>query len=90
MNAILSFVASHWMPHLILVPIVLPLLTAGLMLLLREEQQRSKVALNLGSTALGLLVAVLLLLQAKQPGMPGSLGIYLPGNWPAPFGIVLA
>ena len=41
MNAILSFVASHWMPHLILVPIVLPLLTAGLMLLLREEQQRS-------------------------------------------------
>ncbi len=90
MNAILSFVASHWMPHLILVPIVLPLLTAGLMLLLREEQQRSKVVLNLGSTALGLLVAVLLLLQAKQPGMPGSLGIYLPGNWPAPFGIVLA
>ena len=48
------------------------------------------MALNLGSTALGLLVAVLLLLQAKQPGMPGSLGIYLPGNWPAPFGIVLA
>ena len=71
MNAILSFVASHWMPHLILVPIVLPLLTAGLMLLLREEQQRSKVALNLGSTALGLLVAVLLLLQASR-GMSGT------------------
>ncbi len=89
MNTIIAFVAAQWMPHLILVPIVLPLLTAGLMLLLREEQQRSKIALNLASTALGLLAALLLLLQAKQPGMPGGLGIYLPGNWPAPFGIVL-
>ena len=35
------------MPHLILVPIALPLLTAGLMLLLREERQRTKVTLNI-------------------------------------------
>jgi multicomponent K+:H+ antiporter subunit D len=90
MNAIASWVTVQWMPHLILAPIMLPMLTAGLMLLLREEQQRTKILLNVGSTLAGLVIAILLLAQAKQPGMPGTLGIYLPGNWPAPFGIVLA
>ncbi len=65
------------MPHLILAPIVLPMLTAGLMLLLREDRQRTKVTLNIVSTFLGLVVAVLLLVQAKDPAMPGSLGVYL-------------
>ncbi len=83
-------VTALLMPHLILAPIALPLLTAGLMLLLREERQRTKVAMNVGSTFLGLVIAVLLLVQAKQPGVQTSLGVYLPGNWPAPFGIVLA
>ena len=78
------------MPHLMLLPIVLPLLTAALMLLLREEQQRTKLVLNLGSTLLGLLVAVVLLVWTDQQGEPATMGIYLPGNWPAPFGIVLA
>ena len=77
------------MPHLILAPIALPLLTAGLMLLLREERQRTKVTLNITSTLVGLVVAVLLLVQAKEPSVQTSLGVYLPGNWPAPFGIVL-
>ncbi len=78
------------MPHLILAPIALPLLTAGLMLLLREERQRTKVTLNIVATFVGLVVAVLLLVQAKEPGVQTSLGVYLPGNWPAPYGIVLA
>lgn len=85
-----AHVTALLMPHLILAPIALPLLTAGLMLLLREERQRTKVAMNVGSTFLGLVIAVLLLVQAKQPGVQTSLGVYLPGNWPAPFGIVLA
>ncbi len=78
------------MPHLMLVPIVLPLLTAAFMLLLREEQQRTKLVLNLASTLLGLLVALALLGWADQQGAPTTMGVYLPGNWPAPFGIVLA
>lgn len=78
------------MPHLILAPIALPMFTAGLMLLLREERQRTKVTLNIASTFLGLVVAVLLLVQAKDPALPDHLGVYLAGNWPAPFGIVLA
>ncbi|MBX9833712.1 MAG: cation:proton antiporter, partial [Burkholderiaceae bacterium] len=78
------------MPHLILAPIALPMVAAGLMLLLREERQRTKVTLNIVATFLGLVVAVLLLVQAKEPGVQTSLGVYLPGNWPAPYGIVLA
>ena len=90
MLSFFAWAAMHWMPHLILMPIVLPLLTACLMLLLREEHQRTKVALNLLSTLLGLGIAVLLLVQAAQAGPqhPG-LGVYLAGNWQAPFGIVL-
>ncbi len=78
------------MPHLMLAPIVLPLLTAAFMLLLREEQQRLKLALNLLSTLLGLAIAVALLAWSARAGSPATLGVYLPGNWPAPFGIVLA
>ena len=83
-------VTALLMPHLILAPIALPLLAAGLMLLLSEERQRTKVVMNITATFLGLVVAVLLLVQAKTPGVQTSLGVYLPGNWPAPFGIVLA
>ncbi len=85
MNAI-----NALMPHLMLAPIALPLLTAALMLMLREERQRLKVALNLASTLLGLVVATLLLIQADRQGGTATMGVYLPGNWPAPFGVNLA
>ena len=85
-----GFLLDRLLPHLIIAPIALPMLTAGLMLLLREERQRTKVTLNIVSTFLGLVIAVLLLVQAKDPAQPHGLGVYLPGNWPAPFGIVLA
>lgn len=81
---------SALMPHLMLAPIVLPLLTAALMLLLREERQRLKLGLNIASTSLGLMIAVGLLLWTSQATVPTTMGVYLPGNWPAPFGIVLA
>ena len=85
----LHTLAMLLMPHLLLAPIALPLLTAALMLLLREDQQRLKVTVNLFSTLLGLVVAVLLLAWVHHSGEPAPLGVYLPGNWPAPFGIVL-
>ena len=88
MTALHAF-AALFMPHLLLAPIALPLLTAALMLLLREDQQRLKIAFNLFSTLLGLGVAVLLLVWVHHSGDPAPLGVYLPGNWPAPFGIVL-
>ena len=81
---------ARLMPHLMLAPIVLPMLSAALMLLLREERQRVKFALGLVSTVLGLGVAVLLMLWTDQAGAPVNLGVYMPGNWPMPFGISLA
>ncbi|MDH1815578.1 monovalent cation/H+ antiporter subunit D [Comamonas aquatica] len=89
MSLILDWLASL-MPHLMLAPIILPMLMAALMLLLKEEQQSIKVVLNIGATALGLLVAIALLVWADQAGSSTTLGVYLPGNWQAPFGIVLA
>ena len=88
--ALLEQVTSALMPHLMLAPIALPMFTAALMLLMREEQQRLKLTLNILSTALGLLVAVALLVWSNQPGATSSMGVYLAANWQAPFGIVLA
>ncbi len=80
------------MPHLVAVPILVPLLTAALMLLLGESRRRTKSALSVVSGLVGLLAALALLRWVNAPETgdgPGSVGVYLPGNWQAPFGIVL-
>ena len=81
------------MPHLVAAPILLPMLTAALMLLLPgERQRRVRSALGVLSGLGGLLVALALLRWVNAPatgGGAGSIGVYLPGNWRAPFGIVL-
>ena len=77
------------MQHLIAAPILLPLLTAALMLLLGEKHRPLKARLNLFSSLIGLGISVMLLLWTQQQGEPGSIGVYLPANWQVPFGIVL-
>ena len=89
MSLVLEWLASL-MPHLMLAPIVLPMLVAAIMLLLKEEQQQVKMVMNVAATALGLLVSVALLLWTDQAGSSTTIGVYLSGNWQAPFGIVLA
>ena len=78
------------MPHLVAAPILLPMLTATLMLLLARRMPQSQRLLGVLSTALGLGVAIVLLAWVKESGGTGAVGVYLPGNWPVPFGIVLA
>ncbi|MEH3085840.1 MAG: monovalent cation/H+ antiporter subunit D [Xylophilus ampelinus] len=81
------------MPHLVAVPILLPMFTGACMLLMNEEKRRAKLGLNLLSTLAGLLLAIALLRWVDGQGGPGgvaSFGIYLPGNWQAPYGIALA
>ena len=78
-----------WMPHLIAAPIILPLLTAALMLMLGEKHRPLKARINLISSLLGLGVACYLLWWVQAQGQAGSIGVYLPGNWQVPFGIVL-
>jgi multicomponent K+:H+ antiporter subunit D len=77
--------AAH---HLVVAPVLLPLATAALMLMLGEGRRGLKSVINLVSTAAGLAIAVMLLLRAAEQA-PSAFGIYLPGNWPVPFGIVL-
>lgn len=74
--------------HLVVLPVLLPLGTAALMLMLGERRRALTSLINLLSTAAGLCVAVLLLMQASDQ-LPSAFGIYLPGNWPVPYGIVL-
>jgi len=77
------------MTHLIAAPILLPLLTAAIMLMLGEKHRPLKAKINLFSSLVGLFISVMLLQWTQTTGIPGSIGVYLPGNWQAPFGIVL-
>jgi len=86
----LDWLTTSLMPHLILAPILLPMFTAAVMLLLREEHLRLKVVLNIASTAIGLCIAVALLQWSDEQAGPSAMGVYLAANWKAPFGIVLA
>lgn len=79
---------SSWFDHLIIVPVVLPLVTGASMLLLDERRHALKAALNLVST-FALFIAALALLRFTD-GPTAGVGVYLLGDWPAPFGIVLA
>lgn len=74
---------------LLVVPIVLPLVSAALLLLLDDRRWHLKSLVNVGTTLASLLVA-LYILQRVDAGDPGgTVGVYLAGNWEAPFGIAL-
>jgi len=74
--------------HLLIAPVLLPLGTAALMLMLGEGRRGIKSVVNTASTVLGLALAIWLLLRV-QAGGTAAFGVYLPGNWPVPYGIVL-
>lgn len=78
-----------WMQQLILVPVVLPLFTGALLIVLNESRDRLKFAINLGSLLLLLATAVTLLCYTDQDLWSDSFGVYLAANWAAPFGIAL-
>ncbi|KAB2663904.1 monovalent cation/H+ antiporter subunit D [Brucella tritici] len=76
-----------WKTHLIVAPIVLPLVTAAVLLLFDERKRKLKMAINSIST-LGLIAIAITLAGMASDRAPDAL-VYLIGNWPAPFGIVL-
>ncbi|MBX3231444.1 MAG: monovalent cation/H+ antiporter subunit D [Labilithrix sp.] len=75
--------------HLLIVPIVLPLLAAALMLLFDSRRSKFNSFVNIGATFVGLLVALEILRRVDEADRPGAIGVYLTSNWEAPFGIVL-
>ena len=101
-----QWAASLNMSPLLILPVLLPLATAALMLVLGEQRRVAKTVIGLASTGLGLVLAIALLLWVdgqdaagglglsgagarSAQGAQGAFGVYLPGNWPVPFGIVL-
>ena len=75
--------------HLVVAPILLSLGTAALMLLLGEGRRAYKAVANVASTATGLGLAIALLVAVDAREAPAAFSVYLPGNWPVPYGIVL-
>ncbi|MBB6193450.1 multicomponent K+:H+ antiporter subunit D [Sphingobium wenxiniae] len=83
---------NGWMQHLIVAPIVLPMIVSALMLSFNERRRSLKRVLSLATTAALIVIAVLLLWQADgrfDMGAADPSRTYPLGNWPAPFGIVL-
>ena len=72
--------------HLVIAPIVLPLAAGALLLLFDERRHRLKA---LASLSASLLLVVLAAALAVRAGAPVA-HVYRLGDWPAPFGIVLA
>ena len=72
--------------HLMVVPIILPLVTAAVMLLLGDQHRHLRSVLNVMASLAGVVVAATLL---RTVDAAGDTGVYLASNWEAPFGIVL-
>ncbi|MFZ5783706.1 MAG: monovalent cation/H+ antiporter subunit D [Pseudomonadota bacterium] len=71
-------------PWLIL-PVALPAMTAAILVLALRHSLAAQRIVSVGATALQLATAIALYAAAGD----GGYGVYLLGNWPAPFGIVL-
>lgn len=78
--------------HIIVLPIILPLLAGTLMFFVAESRRRVRITLALAS-ALAQLAAGAALLYLTSDAAPyiwtEGVGVYPIGGWPAPFGIVL-
>lgn len=77
--------------HLIIAPILIPLIAGALMLFYEDRQRQAKMAISLISAFALLIVAIELLKMSKGDGPSGGneIGLYLLGDWPTPFAIVL-
>jgi multicomponent K+:H+ antiporter subunit D len=76
-----------WSHHLIVTPILIPMVTAAILLFIDERNRTAKALVSLAGVILLLANAVLLF--AIESGPNGFDNVYLLGNWAAPFGIVL-
>ena len=76
------------MQHLLIAPVLLPLITACLLLWVGDRRHRSQATLGGLALLANLAVALMLMAQAKGGAGPSAYGVYLPSNWEAPFGIV--
>ncbi len=78
--------------NVIVSPIVIPLLSGAVMLLLADTKRSLRTGISLFSVILQLLSGITLLILTKKNYFDiwlCNIGVYAIGGWPAPFGIVL-
>ncbi len=82
---------SAWMNHLVIAPIVIPLLVGALLMLIDERRRALKATLGVASASALLALAVLLLYLTDHTatGADATVRVYRLGDWPSLFGIVL-
>ncbi|MDX3893959.1 monovalent cation/H+ antiporter subunit D [Pusillimonas sp.] len=83
---------NGWLQHLPMLPIATPLMVGALLVLLKESRRKTRLALSFASVLFQMFVAYQLLLMTagQMPDLwPQNIAVYLVGDWPAPFGIVL-
>lgn len=83
---------TGWMHHLIIAPILLPLIMSAIMLAMEEKRRVLKRVLSLSTVAALIAISATLLWMVENGAIEGAEAspfAYLLGNWPAPFGIVL-
>ncbi|WP_018990546.1 monovalent cation/H+ antiporter subunit D [Aromatoleum toluclasticum] len=81
--------ALPWLDHLIVLPILLPLLAGALLIPVNHKHHRIKFGCAAVVSVLLWLVAVALLLLVDAEHWPKGIGVYFAANWAAPFGIAL-
>jgi multicomponent K+:H+ antiporter subunit D len=78
--------------HIVVLPILVPLVAAAAMLFLQESRRPIRIALALGSVTAQLAIGCVLLFLTSDAASfiwQDGVGVYAVGDWMAPFGIVL-
>ncbi|HEV7309072.1 monovalent cation/H+ antiporter subunit D [Ensifer sp.] len=77
---------TEWTHHLLILPILLPLVVGAAMIPIDERNRSLKGIMGFVST-LALFILSIVLMRMASSGEASN--VYQLGNWPAPFGIVL-
>lgn len=78
-----------WAQHLIMLPVLLPLMCGALLISLNESRHQLKFFVSLASALSMLAIAITLVWMTDSGQWPRGIGVYLAANWAAPFGIAL-
>ncbi len=80
---------EQWSAHLIILPILLPMICGALLILFSRRNFSLRFGLSAVSTAAQFVTALCLLQLIENDYWADGIGVYLAANWVAPFGISL-
>ena len=83
---------NEWLQHTPILPVAVPLLFGALMLLVNDSHRYTRLTLGFVSIAAQIYCAITLFCLSAgyiPSNWPNGVGVYLLGDWTAPFGIVV-